>query len=658
MSDPMDATSSRPRVSVVIPSYNHARFLPETIASVLNQTLESLELIVIDDGSRDESWAVIQHAAAGDSRIIARRQQNAGAHAAINAGLQIAKGEFLAILNSDDRFHPERLATLTALAEDDGLDFVCTGQILIDDAGTQYGEHPWLEEYERMLESAASNGLWATLLERNFTVSTSNFFIRRSLWQALGPIRPLRYNMDWDYALRAYRHDPRRFAWRHDLPLWDYRLHGRNTILGGLPHSAIEANHLIYRNLQEACGVPARAIAGLRRHHRLIRHQQVTAAADARDQWWEPRLHEAHEGWARTRAESDATHARLGEALTQLAEVRQELAAVYASRSYRWGRRVTAPLRAARSLVDTLRQRQLPASPTPEVDRSGDSAAASAPSPATPQSQHASGVTRQERPPYRVLQLRPAPDDQTLPKVAAHIHIHYPDLLPELLDAAGHIPGEFDLFVTTTQPEATVAAPVLERFPTARVWRTPNQGKDIGPFIDALNRHRLDNYDLVLKLHGKKSRNDAGYLRAIRGLFGKDIADGDDWRRKLIAPIAGDAQRIREIWQAFAEDPALKMVGAARFVCEAPDADPAAYAALCDRLEVVHGIRFFGGTMFWIRGEALTPLLEAGITIDDFSAEKARSVEATLEHAIERVFGALAVKQGGYLGGVEDRPGT
>src|SRR5690606_37151631 len=126
-----------------------------------------------------------------------------------------------------------------------------------------------------MLESAASNGLWATLLERNFTVSTSNFFMRRRLWQALGPIRPLHYNMDWDYALRAIQLDPQRFAWRHDLPLWDYRLHGRNTILGGLPNSAIEANHLIYRSLQQGFQVPAPAMAGLRRHYRLIRHQHV-----------------------------------------------------------------------------------------------------------------------------------------------------------------------------------------------------------------------------------------------------------------------------------------------------------------------------------------------------------------------------------------------
>lgn len=651
-----------PRVSVVIPSYNHERFLCETIASVLNQTLESLELIIVDDGSRDSSWQIIERMAGQDTRIRAYRQQNAGAHAAINAGLAHARGTYLAILNSDDRYHPERLATLCTLAEQgNGLDFICTGQRLIDDTGAPYETHPWLLEYARMVEAVQRHGLRAALLERNFTISTSNFFMRRSLWHALGPIRPLRYNMDWDYALRALQRDPQRFAWRHDLMLWEYRMHGYNTILGGLPESAIEANYLVYRSLSHDYGVPRQAIAGLRRHHRLIRHQQVAETATERDQWWESRLQAAHEGWARTREESDAIHARLGETLTELGEtraalhetrqeaaaLRQELAAVYASRSYRWGRRLTAPLRWLRDATQPARGRHtsVPAPPS-------DSAAATGGT-ATPASAHAANDAR---PPYRLLALPAAEPTGSTPRVAVHIHVHYTELLAELLDAAAHIPERFDLFVTTTQPGDTVAAAVNTRFPNAHVWQTPNQGKDIGPFIDALHRHRLDTYDLVLKLHGKKSRNDSNYLAAVRGLFGNDIADGDDWRRKLIAPIAGNPERIRQIWRAFAEDPALGMVGAAKFICEAPDADPAAYARLCDRLGVTHGIRFIGGTMFWIRGSALAPFLSAGISLDDFDPAYAANVEATLEHGCERVLGALATRSGGYIGGVEDLP--
>src|SRR5690606_14529022 len=120
-------------------------------------------------------------------------------------------------------------------------------------------------------------------------------------------------------------------------------------------------------------GVPGSALASLRRHYRLIRLQQVSKVAQARDTRWEAELQKAHAGWAATRDENDQvhaklgqaltelgeartgwaavrdendrTHARLGQTLTELGETRHELAQVLASRSYRIGRKVTAPVR-------------------------------------------------------------------------------------------------------------------------------------------------------------------------------------------------------------------------------------------------------------------------------------------------------------------------
>ncbi len=652
-------TPSTPRVSVVIPSYNHERYLQDTMDSVLSQQGVDLELVIIDDGSRDGSWQLIQEAASRDSRVRAFAQANQGAHAAINAGLQACRGEFLAILNSDDRYQPGRLATLVELAQaGQGLDFIATGLRLINDASQPVLQAPWLDEYQRMRDTAREEGLWAALLERNFTVSTSNFFMRRSLYEALGPIRPLRYNMDWDYALRAYLHGPERFAWRDELVLLDYRLHGSNTILGGLPVSAIEANHLLYRSLKQRYGVPGSAVASLRRHYRLIRLQQVSKVAQERDTRWEAELQRAHAGWAATRDENDQVHARLGDTLTQLGvartawgearkeldETRHELAQVLASRSYRIGRKVTAPVRWLKARM----RKDAPAAATfAGTPQSSD----------LPQAEGSDGQSAQHPAPlYRpvVLPTAAEPPVTALPRVAAHLHVHHLDLLDELLDAVGNLPAPFDLFVTTTNSLDTVQPQVLTRFPGAQVWQPANQGKDVGPFIDALNKYRLDQYDLVLKLHGKKSQNHPNYLAAVRGLFGKDIRDGDDWRRKLIAPLAGSPQRVAQVYQAFADDAQLGMAGAARFICRAPDADPAAYAALCERLGVSDQILFFGGTMFWIRGAALAPLLDAGLTLDGFDDRHAASVEGTLEHGCERVFGALAARAGGHLGGLDD----
>jgi glycosyltransferase involved in cell wall biosynthesis len=659
-------TTAAPRVSVVIPSYNHARYLAEAMDSVLAQQGVSLELIVIDDGSKDDSWRIIEEAAQRDPRIRAYRQANQGAHATINTGLGLGRGEFLAILNSDDRYSPGRLAKLVELADTGaGLDFIATGLRLIDADSQLVEQDVWLEEYRRMGDSAKASGDWIALLERNFTVSTSNFFLRRSLFEALGPIRPMRYNMDWDYAVRALLHGPERFVWRHDLVLLDYRMHGSNTILAGLPVSAIEANHILYGALKARYQVPGAALAGLRRHYRLIRHQQIAVMAAARDAVWDKELQAAHTGWAATRDAHDQTHRDLGQALTELGETRnnlawvhnelavayQETAEIRASRSYRLGLTLTAPLR-------WWKDRKV-VKPAPVANRGGSvSAAAQAAAPAPAGISAPAPAAAPLKPVFTPLTLilptvESAPPTPA-PRVAAHLHLHYVELLDELLDAVSHLPQPFDLFVTTTQPVEEIAARVQARFADARVWQCANQGKDVGPFIDALARYRLDEYDLVLKLHSKKSQNNANYLRAIRGLFGKDIRDGDDWRRKLIAPISGDAGRVARIYQAFAADPRLMMVGASRFICRAPDADPAAYARLCQRLEVSSEVLFFGGTMFWIRGQALGRILRAGFSLEDFDAAHSASVESTLEHGFERVFGAIAAAADGYLGGVPD----
>ena len=101
-----------PRVSVVIPSYNHAAFVAEAVRSVLAQTLADLELVVVDDGSTDDSLAVLRGLA--DPRLQVHRQVNQGAHAAINVGLARARGDVLAVLNSDDAYQSRRLARAVA----------------------------------------------------------------------------------------------------------------------------------------------------------------------------------------------------------------------------------------------------------------------------------------------------------------------------------------------------------------------------------------------------------------------------------------------------------------------------------------------------------------------------------------------------------------
>jgi len=103
-------------ISVIIPTYNYGRFLREAIDSALGQTHPALEIIVIDDGSTDDTPQIL--AAYGD-RIRVIRQNNQGVSAARNAGIAAARGEYIALLDSDDTWLPQKLEREIALFEAD-----------------------------------------------------------------------------------------------------------------------------------------------------------------------------------------------------------------------------------------------------------------------------------------------------------------------------------------------------------------------------------------------------------------------------------------------------------------------------------------------------------------------------------------------------------
>ncbi|MFZ5766339.1 MAG: glycosyltransferase family 2 protein [Thermodesulfobacteriota bacterium] len=101
------STNAAPRISVIIPTYNRADFLSQAIDSVLGQSLPAAELIVVDDGSSDDTAFLL--AGYGD-RLRVIRQENRGPAAARNSGIRAVSAPFLAFLDSDDRFAPDKLA--------------------------------------------------------------------------------------------------------------------------------------------------------------------------------------------------------------------------------------------------------------------------------------------------------------------------------------------------------------------------------------------------------------------------------------------------------------------------------------------------------------------------------------------------------------------
>jgi glycosyltransferase involved in cell wall biosynthesis len=214
------------RVSVVVPLYNHECFIAQAVESVIAQGELVGEIVVVDDGSSDDSAAIMRDLCKTDPRIIFWSQPNRGAHAAINAGLQRAGCDLLAILNSDDVYAPGRLAALVAaLDADPGGDIAASGLAFIDGAGETIG-NAWYEEAREFYRSCGD--LAVALINGNFLMTTSNLLLRRRLLVEIGLFAPLRYMHDADFVLRAIA-GGKRLALL-DRPLLHYRLHRGNTI--------------------------------------------------------------------------------------------------------------------------------------------------------------------------------------------------------------------------------------------------------------------------------------------------------------------------------------------------------------------------------------------------------------------------------------------
>jgi glycosyltransferase involved in cell wall biosynthesis len=221
-----------PKASVVIPSYNHSAYIHAAVSSVLSQSETDLELIVVDDGSTDDSLDVLSRFS--DPRLHVLSQTNQGAHAAINRGLQAAQGDYLAILNSDDVYHPQRLQkAISVLENDTRIGLVGSHIEIIDANGKRLGIkrgykdcEPWnLASPERSFR--AGTDLRAALLTENYWATTSNYVFTRRWYEQVGEFRPLRYAHDWDFALRMVR--VARLALLPE-PLMRYRVHSSNTI--------------------------------------------------------------------------------------------------------------------------------------------------------------------------------------------------------------------------------------------------------------------------------------------------------------------------------------------------------------------------------------------------------------------------------------------
>lgn len=221
-----------PKVSVIIPVYNREEYIAQTIKSVLSQTFQDFELLIVDDGSRDKTPAIIQkYAVQYPERIHClehSRRQNYGVSASRNLGIQHALGEYIAFLDSDDLWLPQKLEIqVDVLEKHPEVGLVYSAVAIIDEQGNpttrMYGVQVWGEGLP-----SKSNNNFDLLFSRNLSLASgTSALVRKHILFEVGL-----FDVDLDYGedeLVACK-----IAYRYPMfflpqPLAQYRIHGTNS---------------------------------------------------------------------------------------------------------------------------------------------------------------------------------------------------------------------------------------------------------------------------------------------------------------------------------------------------------------------------------------------------------------------------------------------
>lgn len=192
------------KVSIIIPVYNTGEYLRSCVDSVLAQTLEAWELLLVDDGSTDNSGAICDEYAEKDSRIRAIHKENQGVSMARNLGLELARGEYVGFVDSDDWVAPEMFGEMYRSARETGAD------IVMCDAVTVFGDGREEPDTITGLSSHAGVGReeWTPELLLEMAGSACRCTYRRALLEAHGVRFPagLRFSEDRIFNLYAMGH--------------------------------------------------------------------------------------------------------------------------------------------------------------------------------------------------------------------------------------------------------------------------------------------------------------------------------------------------------------------------------------------------------------------------------------------------------------------
>ncbi len=228
--------------------------------------------------------------------------------------------------------------------------------------------------------------------------------------------------------------------------------------------------------------------------------------------------------------------------------------------------------------------------------------------------------------------------EKHLPSIAVVLHLFHLDLWPQFKERLTQLPATTDLFITTPDFKVNdVKRLVLQDFLGAKIFGFENKGRDVGPLVELNRLVPLHEYDLVLKVHSKKSTHKKG-------------TQGDDWRDELLEGLLPTG-RTQLIFDFFSSNPQVGIAGPDQYLTPIaqsfyhPDSIRHWNRITESRTQYPDAAQFFAGTMFWARGAVFHELAKLKVKQSDFEIESGQ-IEGTLAHALERYFPLLAFDQG------------
>lgn len=170
----------KPLISVVVPCYNAAKYIQKTLDSILNQSINDIELIVVDDGSKDDTIKVVEGILEG-SKIMYRviSKDNGGVSSARNVGLKNSQGRYIYFLDSDDYIEDNMMELMTKQLDDYNADIVFCGYDYVNEDGTSYKHYD--KEYNYIMKCLSGVEAFKEILNSNIHIWTGSVVYKREL---------------------------------------------------------------------------------------------------------------------------------------------------------------------------------------------------------------------------------------------------------------------------------------------------------------------------------------------------------------------------------------------------------------------------------------------------------------------------------------------